>query len=177
MVIVHRLHAGASRYYLAAVGPAADEAPRLGETVGRWTGAAAARRGLQGAVDARELRGLLPEDRGRVPAFDVTFAAPKSVSVLHAIGHTAVSDAVRRAHEDAVLAGVGYLERHACAVRVQGRLVPATGFVAEQRGQRRCPAGSRGRRSTDCLTASGARKICPCRRVKCRFGRSRSCRG
>jgi len=130
VVIVHRLHAGASRYYLAAVGSPADDAPRLGETAGWWTGAGAARRGLQGAVDARGLRGLLPEDRGRVPAFDITFAAPKSVSVLHALGHADVSGAVRRAHEDAVLAGVGYLERHACAVRVQGRVVPATGFVA-----------------------------------------------
>jgi conjugative relaxase-like TrwC/TraI family protein len=130
VVIVHRLHAGASRYYLAAVGPAADGAPRLGETAGWWTGGAAARRGLQGTVDGRELRRLLPEDRGRVPGFDITFAAPKSVSVLHALGHPDVSDAVRRAHQDAVLAGVGYLERHACAVRVRGRVVPATGFVA-----------------------------------------------
>ena len=44
-----------------------------------------------------------------LPAFDFTFSAPKSVSVLYALGDTRVVAAVEAAHTDAVLQAVGSL--------------------------------------------------------------------
>mgnify|MGYP001346156277 CR=1 FL=1 len=65
-------------------------------------------------------------------AFDLTFAAPKSVSVLKAVGDEAVRSAVLGAHGAGVAAGLDYLERHACFV-CRGRngvtALPAEGFV------------------------------------------------
>ena len=55
--------------------------------------------------------------RSKVAAFDLTFSAPKSVSVLFAIGEPALATALVEAHESAVDAAVGYLEREACRVR------------------------------------------------------------
>ena len=131
MLIVHRMHPGASRYYLASVGPAGQgDGPRIGEAPGWWAGTGARHRDLDGPVTGRDLRAVLPSDRGRVPGFDLTFAAPKSVSVLHALGSTGVSQAVRRAHDDAVTAGLAHLEEHACVVRVDARPVRGGGFVA-----------------------------------------------
>ena len=53
----------------------------------------------------------------KVAAFDLTFSAPKSVSVLFAIGEPALAGALVEAHESAVDAALGYLEREACRVR------------------------------------------------------------
>ena len=55
--------------------------------------------------------------RSKVAAFDLTFSAPKSVSVLFAIGEPALATALVEAHESAVDAALGYLEREACRVR------------------------------------------------------------
>jgi conjugative relaxase-like TrwC/TraI family protein len=55
--------------------------------------------------------------RSKVAAFDLTFSAPKSVSVLFAIGESALAGALVEAHESAVDAALGYLEREACRVR------------------------------------------------------------
>jgi conjugative relaxase-like TrwC/TraI family protein len=55
--------------------------------------------------------------RSKVAAFDLTFSAPKSVSVLFAIGESALAGALVAAHESAVDAALGYLEREACWVR------------------------------------------------------------
>ena len=65
-------------------------------------------------------------------AFDLTFAAPKSVSVLAAVGDEPVRRAVLDAHAAGVDAALDYLERQACFVR-RGRngvtVLPADGFV------------------------------------------------
>ena len=74
--------------------------------------------------------------RVRIAAYDCTYSAPKSVSVLHALGPDEVRTHVRDGHEAATEAAFGYLER--CAARVHRRpargerqvSVPATGFVA-----------------------------------------------
>jgi len=129
MLVVHRLSAGGHRYYLAAVSLEGGESPERGEAPGEWWGAGAAERGLTATVGGRELRGLLPRQRGRIPGFDLTFAAPKSVSVLHGLAPEAVAAAVRRAHDAGVDAGLFYLQRHACGVRAAGRLVPGSGFT------------------------------------------------
>ena len=55
--------------------------------------------------------------RSKVAAFDLTFSAPKSVSVLFAVGESALAQAMVEAHESAVDAALGYLEREACRVR------------------------------------------------------------
>jgi conjugative relaxase-like TrwC/TraI family protein len=71
--------------------------------------------------------------RSRVAAFDLTFSAPKSVSVLFAVGDPALGRALVEAHEAAVAAAVGYLEREACGVRRGrggGRREAGKGFVA-----------------------------------------------
>jgi hypothetical protein len=53
----------------------------------------------------------------KVAAFDLTFSAPKSVSVLFAVGDGVLGRALVEAHEAAVDAAVGYVEREACRVR------------------------------------------------------------
>jgi conjugative relaxase-like TrwC/TraI family protein len=62
-------------------------------------GAAAAHAGEQ--VDVRRA------------GFDVTVSAPKSVSVLYALGDPQIAAAARAAHETAVGEVIGYLQRHA----------------------------------------------------------------
>jgi conjugative relaxase-like TrwC/TraI family protein len=117
-----------------------------GEVEGRWMGAGAAALGLQGEVEAEAFGALIAgrdpssgevlrptSGRDRVCSLDLTFSAPKSVSVLFAIGDEEISRALVEAHEEAVGAAVGYLEREACRVRRghAGRIeLPADGFVA-----------------------------------------------
>lgn len=76
-------------------------------------------------IVARELR--------PVAGFDLVFAAPKSVSLVHALGSPAQRDAIRRAHELAWQAALEYLEAEACVTR-RGRAGAirdaAGGFVA-----------------------------------------------
>jgi conjugative relaxase-like TrwC/TraI family protein len=69
----------------------------------------------------------------RVAGFDLTFSAPKSVSVVFGLGNADVQRMVRNAHDHAVVEALGYLERSAVAVRRgSGGLVvePAHGLVA-----------------------------------------------
>ena len=49
--------------------------------------------------------------------FDLTWSAPKSVSLLFGLSDPATSAVVRGVHEDAVDQALGYLERHALRVR------------------------------------------------------------
>jgi len=49
----------------------------------------------------------------KVLAYDFTFSAPKSVSVLYAVADEDVSLAMRDAHDEAVAAALGYLEEEA----------------------------------------------------------------
>lgn len=73
----------------------------------------------------------------RMPGLDLTFSAPKSVSVLYGLATPEVSRAVRDGHEAAVRAAVGYLERAAGhglrghqGDRRQARRVGTSGFIA-----------------------------------------------
>ena len=100
---------------------------------------------LVGLVDADDLAAVLDgcepvsaeslgAQRGRkVPGFDLTFRAPKSVSILWGLGQREVSEEVRRAHDQAVLAVLGYVEAHAAGSR-RGRggaeRINVSGFVA-----------------------------------------------
>lgn len=69
----------------------------------------------------------------KCPRFDLTYSAPKSVSLLYALGDPATVTAVIDAHDRAVDAAVAYLERWACQVRrghAGAVLEPGSGFVA-----------------------------------------------
>ena len=104
-----------------------------GEAAGEWLGSGAAELGLSGKLDASELRAIMegvdphggeallgggPGRPRSVPGFDLTFSAPKSVSLLFAFGDPYVRSAVIAAHERAVRAALSdYLESHAVGAR------------------------------------------------------------
>src|SRR5947209_5947017 len=149
-------------YYQQKVAKGADDYyAGKGEAPGRWTGAGAASLGLSGELDGDDLAALMDGKhpgtgrqlasrgpRSRTAALDLTFSAPKSVSVLFAVGDAELSRALVEAHEEAVGAALGYLEREACRVRrghngtreereagdprgwERARSAPAAGFVA-----------------------------------------------
>lgn len=143
MLRVAKRARGAEAYYLEVAAGTGTGA----EPAGRWGGAASGALGVAGPVDALALTRLwdgrhpldgerlsLSHDRVRVAAFDLTFCAPKSVSLLQALGDGDVAAEVHRGHRRAVDAAVGYVERRAAAVRVrraEGRVPePVDGLAA-----------------------------------------------
>ena len=132
MLSIGKLGVGQADYYLQAVGQGIEDYfTGSGEAPGRWLGAAGAELELQGEVDGDALRAVLNGNRPdgsapltrsgqskqRVPGFDLTFSAPKSVSLLYGLGDPDVSHAVRDAHEAAVDAALDYMQRHAAMGR------------------------------------------------------------
>jgi conjugative relaxase-like TrwC/TraI family protein len=145
---VHRLGAGSEGYYLdQVVAGVEDYYAGAGEAPGEWL-ASSALLGLEGRVDPEDLRAvLLGEDprsghglhhgAGRsVPGWDLTFRAPKSVSVLWGLADPEISAAVVAAHEAAVKVGLRYVEEWAGftrtgrggATRVRAEGLIAAGF-------------------------------------------------
>jgi conjugative relaxase-like TrwC/TraI family protein len=136
---IGKLAAGQARYYPDQAEARVDVVQSVGdgfedyyggEARGEWRGAAARALGLVGQVEGEALRRVLAgrapwsdealrdwQSRTRVAGFDLTFSAPKSVSVIFGVGDPAVAAAVRRGHERAVAEALGYLERSAAAVR------------------------------------------------------------
>lgn len=139
----------------AAKGPDYYERPEFarddyyserGEVRGAWVGRGAEARELSGGPSEGALGMLLDgcdpttgaplagtaRRAGGNVAFDLTFAAPKSVSVLAAVGDEVVRGAVLNAHAAGVDAALDYLEREACFVR-RGRngaaVLPGEGFI------------------------------------------------
>jgi conjugative relaxase-like TrwC/TraI family protein len=120
-----------SRYYERQVAQGRDDYySGRGEVPGHWAGSGAKSIGVGGRVDDDGFMALMDGrdpgtgerlkrvgGRSKVAAFDLTFSAPKSVSVLFAIGEPTLAGALVKAHESAVDAAVGYLEREACWVR------------------------------------------------------------
>jgi conjugative relaxase-like TrwC/TraI family protein len=53
----------------------------------------------------------------RVPGFDLTFSAPKSVSVLFGVGDDGMRAAIQDAHDQAVREALAYVEREAGVTR------------------------------------------------------------
>ncbi len=142
MLGIHRVGRDGADYYLS------DLARELPESMpGHWTGAATAPLGLEGRLQAEAFRLLLqgrhprtgqPMGSGRsgVAAFDLTFSAPKSASVLFALGGAEIARRVALAHTGAVTGALGYLEQHGVtSVRRSGHeraVVPTTGVIAGQ---------------------------------------------
>jgi conjugative relaxase-like TrwC/TraI family protein len=165
---IGKLAAGQARYYLDQAEGRVDAVESIGEGLedyyaggaearGSWLGSGSAALGLVGPVEGEALRRVLsglapgggvPLRRGpgvvRVAGFDLTFSAPKSVSVLFGIGDDAIRQAVRAGHDRAVAEALAYLERSAAAVRRgQGGacVEPADGFVAAAFRHRTSRAG------------------------------------
>lgn len=130
MLSIGKLGVGQQQYYLDAVAKGAEDYyTNSGEAPGAWVGAAAAELGLGGTVHDVDLHavlsGLHPQTlvglvraNQKVPGFDLTFSAPKSVSLLWALTPDRdVARVVMAAHDTAVRAAVGWLERQATFVR------------------------------------------------------------
>jgi conjugative relaxase-like TrwC/TraI family protein len=162
MLTIGKLGASRGRleYYDAQVAQGAEDyyAGR-GEAPGSWRGAGARSLGLPvgGQVDRGGfmalMRGRHPETgevlremgkRSTVAGLDLTFSAPKSVSVLFAIADDQTSRALLAAHQRAVDAALGYLEREACSTR-RGRdgaeRLQGEGFIAASYRHRMSRAG------------------------------------
>ncbi|MGH9017032.1 MAG: MobF family relaxase [Acidimicrobiales bacterium] len=148
MLSIGKLVTGAEEYYLGVVASGREDYyTGGGEAQGVWLGRGSSALGLEGRVGAGQLRVLLagfsptdgrrltgrPMGSARVTGFDLTFSAPKSVSVLWGLADPEVSRAVRRAHDAAVADALGYMERHATAARRGAggeRRIGAGGLVA-----------------------------------------------
>lgn len=153
MLRVARLTDRTGRYYLADLASElgapdlrAQRAPGAGR-VGRWVGAGAAGLDLSGLVGERQLHAVLsgrhPHDghqlrhsRTSVAGFDLVFAAPKSVSVLFALGPGEHSSAALDSHQGAVDAAMAYVAERAAGVRAGSgedrRTGPVRGLVASR---------------------------------------------
>ena len=112
-----------------------------------WAGRGAGELGLEGAVDPdifrAVLEGKVPDDSGRElgrrdrdgklihrPGRDVTLSAPKSVSLAALVGG---DGRVVDAHDRAVEATLGWIERHAVETRLKD---PKTGELVREGGQK-----------------------------------------
>ena len=155
MLSVHRLGAGSEGYYLdQVVAGVEDYYAGAGEAPGEWL-ASSALLGLEGRVDPDDLRAvLLGVDPGSgdglhhgsgrsVPGWDLTFRAPKSVSVLWGLADPEIADVVVAAHEAAMQVGLRYVEEWAGFTRT-GR-----GGATRVRGDGLIAAGFRHRTSRD----------------------------
>ncbi len=158
MLNLGKLAFGQEEYYLEAVAQGTEDYYlHAGEADGYWLGGGAGVLGLAGSVDGDDLRNVLrgqsPDSgenllmrrmKDRVPGWDATFRAPKSVSLLYALGTPEASDAVRLAHDASVAAAVDFLERHASTVRRGyggGESLTSSGFVGAAFRHRTSRAG------------------------------------
>lgn len=158
MLSIGKMAPGQGQYYLEQVAHGAEDYyVHAGEAPGRWGGAGASSLNLSGEVDGRDFTTLLAgcdprsgEYLGRqwaaskVPGFDLTFSAPKSVSLLGVLGGPEMQHRVRDAHDRAVEAAMAHLEQVAShgrrgkggAVRIE-----TSGFVAAMFRHRSSRAG------------------------------------
>jgi conjugative relaxase-like TrwC/TraI family protein len=151
MLSIGKLGAGHHAYYERSVASGAEDYyTGYGEAWGSYLGTGSANLGLDGYVEAGDLKHLfdgtdratgeawivrrqhdmkpprvrMPDGRvieGKKPiptaAFDLTFSAPKSVSVLFGLTDGAQQRDIREGHDAAVRAAFDYLERTACVTR------------------------------------------------------------
>ncbi len=148
MLSIGKIALGQHRYYEQQVAGGEDDYySGRGEAAGEWLGVGARALGLSGRVSGEQFGALIagcdPRDRGvrlrscerdpKVAAFDLTFSAPKSVSVLFAVAPERVAGVLVGCHEEAVGAALEYLEDRAVLVR-RGhggeRLERAGGLIA-----------------------------------------------
>jgi conjugative relaxase-like TrwC/TraI family protein len=108
-----------------------------GEPPGRWWGRATSDLGLSGQIEAKAFLAVMAGQdpvsggtlgrrygEGSVRGYDATFSAPKSVSVLFALGNDEVRNEVVEAHDNAVAGVLGWFEDHAhTRLRQQGHII------------------------------------------------------
>jgi conjugative relaxase-like TrwC/TraI family protein len=125
MLNIGKLAKGQQDYYLRSVAKGVEDYYiGSGEAPGYWLGGGSSDLRLQGQVRELELTPVLegrhPETgepmnrrhhKARMPGFDLTFRAPKSVAILHALGDKEASNEVVNAHDAAVAEALDYLER------------------------------------------------------------------
>ncbi len=158
MLSIGRLgSSGGADYYLDKVANNVDDYYLgRGEAPGRWIGATSTQLGLVGQVDAEALRNLLAGrsasgdhlgarlSQGRRPGYDLTFSAPKGVSLLGAFGPDEVRVAISAAHDRAVESVLDHLSAEACYARRGaggGQLIEAKGFAGAAFRHRTSRAG------------------------------------
>jgi conjugative relaxase-like TrwC/TraI family protein len=158
MLSIGRLGASdGAEYYLDKVANNVDDYYLgRGEAPGQWIGTTAEQLGLVGQVEAEALRNLLAGTSaqgealglqvqpGRRPGYDLTFSAPKGISLLWAFGSGEVRDTISAAHDHAVRAVLDHLSGEACyARRGHGgaQLIEANGFIGAAFRHRTSRAG------------------------------------
>jgi conjugative relaxase-like TrwC/TraI family protein len=111
------------------------------ESPSRWMGSGLGRVGLHAgeSVDTEQFTGLMnhktpsgeamsvARTHGKVAAFDHTFSAPKSVSLLYAFGDDHVRREVAAAHQSAVAEALNYMEERSSQSRLGVRFRDAEG--------------------------------------------------
>jgi len=133
MLSIGKLGKGQESYYLEKVAEGAEDYySGEGEEAGQWLGDAAAELGLSGEVEPDQLVAMLTgmnpatgeplglravAGNGAVPGFDLTFSAPKSVSLTWALGGKEIAAEVKAAHQHSVEAALAYMQREACWTR------------------------------------------------------------
>jgi conjugative relaxase-like TrwC/TraI family protein len=148
---------GGAEYYLDKVANNVDDYYLgRGEAPGQWIGATSERLGLVGQVGPEALRNLLAgkspsgDDLGarlsneRRPGYDLTFSAPKGISLLWAFGPGDIRDAISVANDHAVGAVLDHLSTEACYARRGAgghQLVEANGFIGAAFRHRTSRAG------------------------------------
>ena len=130
---VWKLGHGQEAYYLEAVAQGVEDYYVGGEAPGRWIASSGTALGLAGEVAPDDLHAVLSGrdpssgtrlgQPHRVPGFDLTFRAPKSVSVLFGLGDPGTARQVRDAHDHAVEAALelGRAPRRVVATRARRR--------------------------------------------------------
>ncbi|WP_249011855.1 MobF family relaxase [Conexibacter sp. DBS9H8] len=131
MLSIGKLVVGQQRYYDQQVAQGHDDYySGRGEAPGEWVGHGAKALGLDGVVHAAQFDALLsgtdPRDLqtklqgwrpSKVAALDLTFSAPKSVSVLFAVADEPVACELVAAHESSVRAALVWIEDTSVEVR------------------------------------------------------------
>jgi conjugative relaxase-like TrwC/TraI family protein len=148
MLSIGKIALGQHRYYEEQVAQGTDDYySGRGEVQGDWVGTGADALGLSGPVSAVQFNALIAgahpalsgmrlrasEHDPKIAAIDLTFSAPKSVSVLFAVSPPEISGALIACHEEAVRAALGFLEETSVMVRRghAGALIESgEGFIA-----------------------------------------------
>lgn len=144
MVGVTKIQRGNSGYWIAAVAEGGEDYyVKPGEAPGEWVGELAAQLALTGQVDPESYAAILegadprtgrqllerPDTRYRqrpdgtekriepVLGYDIRFSAPKSVSIVYALGDEATRERVVAIVNEAVGQGLAHLEHEACFVQ------------------------------------------------------------
>jgi conjugative relaxase-like TrwC/TraI family protein len=122
----------AGSYYLESVAKGRDDYyVGRGEAEGRWMGSGLGALRLDGEVASADFLAIIAgrhprtgewlgrEPRGgqRTPGFDLTFSAPKSVSVVWGLAGEAVTEQVQGAHDIAVAEAMRFVEEQAAFTR------------------------------------------------------------